>query len=100
MFENGITGYLEQGLLVTDSQKLRRNYWISFHSKLDVLSILPTDVFYLLWEDPFVCAGAPCAVLLRSNRLLRLHRLLAFFDKAETHTTWPNAFRITKVSGA
>ena len=90
-------GYLEQGLLVTDSSKLRKHYLHSFSFKLDLLSLLPTDLFYFMWDTAVICSDAPCAVIARLNRLLRLPRLLAFFDKTETHTSLPNAFRIAKV---
>ena len=90
-------GYLEQGLMVTESSKLRRNYLNSSASKMDLLSLLPTDLLYLLWPDPIRCQDAPCAIIVRLNRLLRFPRLLAFFDQTENHTNFPNAFRITKV---
>lgn len=92
------TGYLEQGLMVTESAKLRRNYMNSLAFKLDLLSLLPTDLLYFLWPDPIHCQDAPCAIIVRMNRLLRFPRLLAFFDQTENHTNFPNAFRITKVS--
>ena len=41
------TAYLEQGLVVTDIEKLRRNYMYSCQFTLDVLSLLPTDLLYL-----------------------------------------------------
>ena len=90
-------GYLEQGLLVTDPARLRAHYLASFSCKLDLLSLLPTDLLYLLWDSPIVCQSAPCAVMVRANRLLRLPRLTAFFEQTETRTSWPNAFRIAKV---
>jgi len=39
--------YLEQGLVVTDISKLRRNYMYSCQFALDVVSLLPTDLLYL-----------------------------------------------------
>lgn len=40
-------GYLEQGLLVKDELKLRERYMKSFQFRLDLVSMIPTDVFYL-----------------------------------------------------
>lgn len=40
-------GYLEQGLLVKDEGKLRERYKKSFQFKLDLVSMIPTDVLYL-----------------------------------------------------
>ncbi|CAL4199032.1 unnamed protein product, partial [Meganyctiphanes norvegica] len=39
----------------------------------------------------------PCPVLVRFNRLARIPRMGEFFDKTETRTNFPNAFRICKV---
>lgn len=64
------TGYLEQGLMVKDPSKLRKNYIKSWGFKLDLISILPTDLVYLLTGtncDNYV----PGPVLVRVNRLLR-----------------------------
>ncbi|XP_042869524.1 cyclic nucleotide-gated cation channel alpha-3-like [Penaeus japonicus] len=89
-------GYLEQGLMVKDPSKLRKNYIKSWGFKLDLISILPTDLIYLLTGtncDNYV----PGPVLVRVNRLLRISRMGEFFDKTETRTNFPNAFRICKV---
>ncbi|KAL7736104.1 hypothetical protein ACLKA6_003839 [Drosophila palustris] len=91
-------GFLDQGLLVRDAFRLRRHY---FHNKgwyLDVLSMLPTDLAYIWWP-PETCSSLylPCPVIVRLNRLLRLPRLMEWFDRTETATGYPNAFRICKV---
>ncbi|XP_037717223.1 cyclic nucleotide-gated cation channel subunit A [Drosophila subpulchrella] len=91
-------GFLDQGLLVRDAFRLRRNY---FHTKgwyLDVLSMLPTDLAYIWWP-PETCSSLylPCPVIVRLNRLLRINRLWEWFDRTETATGYPNAFRICKV---
>ncbi|KAH8396584.1 hypothetical protein KR215_000907 [Drosophila sulfurigaster] len=91
-------GFLDQGLLVRDAFRLRRHY---FHTKgwyLDVLSMLPTDLAYIWWP-PETCSSLylPCPVIVRLNRLLRLPRLWEWFDRTETATGYPNAFRICKV---
>ena len=46
-----IAGYLEQGLMVKDPKKLRKNYFNSKYFIFDVLSILPTDLTYLAWSS-------------------------------------------------
>nr|P55934.1 RecName: Full=Cyclic nucleotide-gated cation channel [Ictalurus punctatus] len=79
------TGYLEQGLLVKDLAKLRDNYIRTLQFKLDFLSILPTELLF------FVTGYVP---QLRFNRLLRFSRMFEFFDRTETRTNYPNAFRI------
>ncbi|XP_077448878.1 cyclic nucleotide gated channel subunit alpha 2b isoform X1 [Stigmatopora argus] len=80
------TGFLEQGLLVKDQRKLRESYVRTCQFKLDVLSILPTDLAYFVTG-----IHAP---QLRFNRLLRFPRMFEFFDRTETRTEYPNMFRI------
>lgn len=94
-----ISGYLEQGLLVRDAQKLRTNFFNRSHWRLDIISMLPTDLIYFWWR-PDSCSSVrvPCAVIVRINRLLRLPRMWEWFERTETATGYPNAFRICKVS--
>ena len=41
-------GYLEEGLLVTDTKKIRHNYFKQSTFIFDVLSVLPTDFLYFI----------------------------------------------------
>lgn len=82
---------------MTDQHKLRMHYFQSKKWRLDILSLLPTDVVYFWWS-PYQCKNiVPCPVLVRLNRLFRLPRLLEWFDRTETDTNYPNVFRICKV---
>ena len=82
--------------MVKDSKKLRKNYRNSKYVYFDVLSILPTDLIYLAF--PAKCyKWVPCPVIVRLNRVLRFDRMVEFFEKTETRTNFPNAFRITRV---
>ncbi|XP_072303921.1 cyclic nucleotide-gated channel alpha-3-like [Eucyclogobius newberryi] len=80
------TGFLEQGLLVKDPKILKERYLKTRQFRLDVISIIPTDIvfFYLGVNNPEW----------RFNRLFRLSRLFEFFDRTETRTNFPNIFRI------
>ncbi|XP_066032644.1 cyclic nucleotide-gated channel alpha-3 isoform X3 [Chamaea fasciata] len=80
------TGFLEQGLLVKDEKKLREHYTKTVQFKLDVLSLVPTDLAYFKLGLNYP--------ELRFNRLLRIARLFEFFDRTETRTNYPNMFRI------
>ncbi|XP_015245092.1 PREDICTED: cyclic nucleotide-gated cation channel-like [Cyprinodon variegatus] len=84
------TGFLDQGLLVKDVRRLRESYIRTLQCTLDICSILPTDLLYLI-------AGMSYTPLLRFNRLLRLPRLFEFFERTETRTSYPNMFRICKL---
>ncbi|XP_076215194.1 cyclic nucleotide-gated channel alpha-3 isoform X1 [Aptenodytes patagonicus] len=86
MFVRFRTGFLEQGLLVRDEKKLQEHYTKTSQFKLDVLSLLPTDLAYLKLGLNYP--------ELRFNRLLRISRLFEFFDRTETRTNYPNMFRI------
>ncbi|XP_075706433.1 cyclic nucleotide-gated channel alpha-3 isoform X2 [Rhinoderma darwinii] len=80
------TGFLEQGLLVREAKKLKEYYTKTLQFKLDMLSLLPTDLisFKVGFNYPE----------LRFNRLLRFARMFEFFDRTETRTNYPNIFRI------
>ncbi|XP_043913020.1 cyclic nucleotide-gated olfactory channel [Protopterus annectens] len=80
------TGFLEQGLLVKDTKRLRDNYISTLQFKLDILSILPTDLAYI--------AIGIHGTEVRFNRLLHFPRMFEFFDRTETRTSYPNIFRI------
>uniref|UniRef100_A0A0K8T6T5 Cyclic nucleotide-binding domain-containing protein n=3 Tax=Lygus hesperus TaxID=30085 RepID=A0A0K8T6T5_LYGHE len=90
-------GYLEQGIMVRDLRKLRQNYVESRKWVTDVLSLLPTDFFYLWWSPTYCDKVVPCSCIVRANRLVRLPRMLECFDRTETRTGYPNSFRICKV---
>ncbi|XP_016073365.1 PREDICTED: cyclic nucleotide-gated cation channel alpha-3 [Miniopterus natalensis] len=80
------TGFLEQGLMVRDPKRLWRHYTKTLHFKLDVLSLVPTDLAYFKLGINYP--------ELRFNRLLKFARLFEFFDRTETRTSYPNVFRI------
>uniref|UniRef100_A0A8B9GVB7 Cyclic nucleotide gated channel subunit alpha 1b n=1 Tax=Astyanax mexicanus TaxID=7994 RepID=A0A8B9GVB7_ASTMX len=83
------TGYLEQGLLVKDEKKLRERYMVSLQFKLDLISMIPTDLLYVL-----VGLNYP---EIRMNKLFRVNRLFEFFQRTETRTNFPNVFRISNL---
>ncbi|XP_004706330.1 cGMP-gated cation channel alpha-1 [Echinops telfairi] len=89
MFVRTRTGYLEQGLLVREETKLLKKYKSDMQFKLDVLSMVPTDLlfFKLGWSYPEI----------RLNRLLRISRMFEFFQRTETRTNYPNIFRISNL---
>ncbi|XP_061407685.1 cyclic nucleotide-gated channel rod photoreceptor subunit alpha-like [Lethenteron reissneri] len=83
------TGFMERGFLVTDTARIRDRYLRSSRFKLDVLSVLPTDILYL-----WVGTNRP---ELRFNRLLRVSCVFDCFDQIETRTKYPKSFRIFKL---
>ncbi|VDD92346.1 unnamed protein product [Enterobius vermicularis] len=85
MFVQSRTGFLEQGLLVRDLQRIRKVYLKSRQFRVDLLSILPID---LLIRPIRACP------YIRFTRLVRYPRFTDFIDRTETRTTFPNAFRV------
>nr|XP_056715001.1 cyclic nucleotide-gated olfactory channel [Euleptes europaea] len=83
------TGFLEQGLLVRDPKKLGDKYVATLQFKLDILSVLPTDLAYF--------ATGLSRPEVRFNRLLHFSRMFEFFDRTETRTSYPNIFRISNL---
>lgn len=84
--------------MVYNLNKLLVNYIMSFQFKLDIVSILPTDIAFFfsgIHCDPKRIY--PCSVIVRINRLFRFYRLTEYFDRTETRTNFPYAFRITKL---
>lgn len=74
--------------MVHDHQLLRKNYTKTRQFKLDILAILPTDIFYLIPPDGL------SRVYVRFNRLFKLGRMWEFFDRTDNGTNYPNVFRI------
>uniref|UniRef100_A0A8C6C8B2 Cyclic nucleotide-gated channel alpha-4 n=1 Tax=Monodon monoceros TaxID=40151 RepID=A0A8C6C8B2_MONMO len=83
------TGFLEQGILVVDKGRISSRYVRTWSFFLDLASLLPTGVAYV--------SLAPHTPTLRLNRFLRVPCLFEAFDRMETHTVHPNAFRIAKL---
>ncbi|XP_010884387.1 cyclic nucleotide-gated channel cone photoreceptor subunit alpha-like [Esox lucius] len=85
-FVRSRTGFLEQGLLVKDPVKLKENYRAHSQFKWDIISMIPTDLAYIVYgfDNPEF----------RFNRLGKMARLFEFFDRTETRTNYPNIFRI------
>ncbi|CAG9107968.1 unnamed protein product [Plutella xylostella] len=82
------TGYLEDGVLQTDSGKLRAHYMNSTTFYIDCLCLLPLDFLYL---------SIGFNSILRSFRLVKIYRFWAFMDRTERHTNYPNLFRSTSL---
>ncbi|MBN3315138.1 CNG3 protein, partial [Atractosteus spatula] len=83
------TGYLEQGLLVRDEKKLRERYMDTAQFKIDLLSMIPTDVMYFKMGLNYP--------EIRLNKLFRVGRMFEFFQRTETRTNYPNIFRISNL---
>ncbi|CDS42517.1 cyclic nucleotide gated cation channel alpha 3 [Echinococcus multilocularis] len=82
------TGYLEEGLVVTDVVKLRNAYIKKSDCLMDVFAVLPTDLLYISQ------AFTHYAAWLRLNRLLKAYKVFEFIARTETRASFPNVFRV------
>lgn len=73
-------------MLIKDEKLLRQRYTSSLQFRIDVISMLPTDIFYFVLGLDYP--------EIRINKLLRLNRMFEFFTISETMTNYPNIFRI------
>lgn len=78
------TGYLDDGVLQTDTVKLRIHYMNTTRFYIDCLCLIPLDFLYL--------SIGFCSIL-RSFRLVKVYRFWSFLDRTERHTNYPNAMR-------
>lgn len=78
----------EHGLLEKDFKRLAIHYVKSREFWMDVVSILPTDFFYLV---PTFGLGR---VSIRLNRVFKIHRMIQFFHWTESQTNYPNLVRV------
>ncbi|OWA52711.1 Cyclic nucleotide-gated olfactory channel [Hypsibius exemplaris] len=88
MFINLLTGFLDNGVIVREPRRLWAHYRASRKFKLDLLSLFPTDLCFI-WTGQ----GKPY-VILRVNRLLRMHRLNETIYRAESRADSPIFYRI------
>lgn len=78
------TGYMEEGVLQTDSTKLRIHYMNRTMFYIDCLCLLPLDFLYL---------SIGFRSILRCFRLVKVYTFWSFLDKTERHTNYPNLVR-------
>ena len=74
----------DEGVLQTDTKKLRQHYMNSTMFYIDCLCLLPSDFLYL---------SMGFNSILRCFRLVKIYRFLSFLDRTERHTNYPNLFR-------
>ncbi|KAK3726876.1 hypothetical protein QZH41_005354 [Actinostola sp. cb2023] len=82
------TGFLEEGILQTNSRKLRNHYIRSASFFIDAAAIVPLDLLYIFIR--YIPA-------VRINRVVKFHRFWHFLDRTESRTTFPNVIRLASL---
>ncbi|CAG9864697.1 unnamed protein product [Phyllotreta striolata] len=80
--------YLSDGFWVVDIKLLRSNYMKSNRFKLDLLSLLPLDLLYLIL--------GPEQVILRLPRFFKVHTFWSFFSLIDKLLSNPYIIRISR----
>ncbi|GAU93144.1 hypothetical protein RvY_05128-2 [Ramazzottius varieornatus] len=88
MVASFLSGFLENGIVLREPRRLWHKYRTSSKTKLDILSLLPTDICFI-----FTGYRVPYPIV-RINRLFRMHRLSEFIYRAETRSSSPILIRI------
>ncbi|XP_014667411.1 PREDICTED: cyclic nucleotide-gated cation channel alpha-3-like [Priapulus caudatus] len=83
------TGYLEQGIVITDARKLAAHYLRSKHVIVDVLSLTPLDLVQL-WT-------AERHPMLRFPRYLKAYRAVGLYYNIESRSAFPNLWRVVNL---
>lgn len=83
------TGYLDQGLMVYDSKKLRQRYTRSKVIYIDFISLLPLDLLQ------FAIGIHP---MIRFPRFFKIYRPLRFLHMLESRTAYPNLIRVANLT--
>lgn len=81
---NHHSGYLENGVLQRNLDKISAHYRESTLFYLDCFCLLPLDILYL---------SIGYNSVLRISRLVKIYKFWSCVDRTERHTNYPNVFR-------
>lgn len=81
---NSRTGYLEDGVLQKNRDKISVHYRECTLFYLDCFCLLPLDILYL---------SIGFNSILRCTRLVKIYKFWSYVDRTERHTNYPNVFR-------
>lgn len=81
---NHHSGYLENGVLEQNLDKISVHYRESTLFYLDCFCLLPLDILYL---------SIGYNSVLRISRLVKIYKFWSCVDRTERHTNYPNVFR-------
>lgn len=76
---------------MTDSRKMALHYLKSWAFRVDIVSLVPLDWLYI------IPAIGVTSTAVRLNRVLRIPRIVMFFNRVESRSNWPNVIRISTI---
>ncbi|XP_068748338.1 cyclic nucleotide-gated channel alpha-3-like isoform X2 [Montipora capricornis] len=79
------TGFLEEGILVTETKRVSKRYFCSVEFIADTASLIPTDLLY--------AAFGPVP-LLRLNRLVKAYKSFRIKSAMESQANYPTFLRV------
>ncbi len=97
LFFSFYTGFMENGELCIDRKKMALRYLKSFEFIIDILSILPLEIFIFIIDPKIMKSHFYLYPMFRLNRLLKNYRLSEFRNITETKTKYPTIFRMTNL---
>lgn len=80
--------YLSEGFWMKDINFTKQNYRRNLSFKLDLLSLLPLDILYLVW--------GPEKIILRLPRFFKIHTFFTFFSHVDKRIASPHILRLGK----
>ncbi|XP_049799033.1 cyclic nucleotide-gated cation channel beta-1 [Schistocerca nitens] len=80
--------YLSDGFWVKDTKLTRQRYFRKWQFKMDLLSLLPLDLFYLMF--------GPQQLLFRLPRLLKVQTFWEFYDRVDNILKSPYIVRMAR----
>ncbi|XP_043544967.1 cyclic nucleotide-gated cation channel beta-3-like [Chiloscyllium plagiosum] len=82
--------FIKQGDIINNKEEMKKNYMQSLKFKLDLASVIPFDLFYLVFD---------CNPLFRLNRLLKYLAFFEFNYRLEAIMEKAYIYRIARTTG-
>ncbi|XP_075684189.1 cyclic nucleotide-gated channel beta-3 [Rhinoderma darwinii] len=82
--------FIKGGDIITERKQTKKNYWDSAKFRLDVASVIPLDLLYIVFG---------CKPFLRFNRMLKYNAFFEFNDRLEAVLKRAYIYRVIRTTG-
>ncbi|XP_075069854.1 cyclic nucleotide-gated channel beta-3 [Mixophyes fleayi] len=82
--------FIKGGDIITERKQIRKHYWESAKFRLDVASVAPLDLLYIVFG---------CKPVLRINRMLKYRTFFEFNDRLESVLKRAYIYRVIRTTG-